>query len=484
MAERWALIVSVGNPHYAGLGGPSHADADALALSATLSTRGVPTARQTVLIGPDATKAVVESKVQSLLKKIKKGHELIVSLAMRQFHWRGQRRICCWDTLADDPVPTSIDLNELLNDLSPNRIESPVCFLDLVPGPTIPGADQDSSPWPESRVCGFASCEPDEISHATGSPPRGLWAGMVLDALNGKPFTASPRDGTVTAHSLDTFLQREFSRRLRAAFGPAARQTPVRLGTDDDITIIPGKPASGSKDHQPFDARRFSRVIFRGQSRSRVKDLSGYRKSYSTPDRVTSSANQFVARMATADLDHDLRETFDRAVREYGYKRKDVSVSLDRDGTGTLRTPDFEYLVHLELDPEEPAIVVWHREVGQFTDPATIQSPAFDATFGRVVDQLTFEFETPWNVTTFVDRFEESPPQGVTVRSAPDGSSCEIRVTGFVGSIVLESRGVTVKGKPGSPGDLLKALFRFFETETPAEPRVALPLPAKRKTRS
>ena len=110
MVERWAFLVAVGNPHYAGIGGPSHADADAAALSLALVSAGIPLSKQTLLVGADATKAVVESKARTVAKKLKKGDELIVFLAMRRFGWRGKHSICCWDTLADDPCGTALDL--------------------------------------------------------------------------------------------------------------------------------------------------------------------------------------------------------------------------------------------------------------------------------------------------------------------------------------------------------------------------------------
>ena len=402
---------------------------------------------------------------------------------MRQFTCGGKRFIACWDSLPDDPEGTSITLSEFLDDLSLSRIETPICFLDVVDGPTIPGADDEVEASFNARFCGFTSCEFEEVSHAIGSPPRGLWMSLIIEALSGKTSVSGQSNGQVTAASLDAFIAREFPRRLRAAFGPGSVQSPGRFGSISDAILVHMKSSSNQgSQRDPFDARRFSRVVFRGESRSRIKDLSGYRKSFTMPDRATPSNNQFVARMATADLEADLRETFDRAIREYGYKRKDVSVTTERDGTGILRTPDFEYLVHLEIDPDDSSNVIWHREVGQFVDPATVQSPAFDATFGRIVDRLAFEFETPWDVTAFVDRFEESPPKGVTLRAAPDGTSCEIRLQGVAGSIVLEPKGLIVKGKPGAPGDLLALLFRFFATTSPAEPKPALP--AKRKSRA
>jgi hypothetical protein len=469
VSNRWAFFLAVGSPRYAGVGGPSHAESDAAALAKTLATVGYPPSRQLMLCGPDATKAVVESKAKAFAKRMKKGDRVLMFVAARRFDLEGSVHFACWDTLPEDPAGTGLRVGDVFDTLSPARIGSAVAFVDLTDGPAIPGTDDVPAVFP-TTVPGLASCEWGETSHAVGTPPRGLWASLVIESL-----TADKHLSTV---SLRDVLVREFPRRLRAAFGPGTVQTPTTFGPDADVPITEAESSDGPGP--AFDASRIARIVFRGESRSRFKDLAGYRKSFATPDRVTASANKFAARVAGADVEKDLGETFDRVVREYGYKRRDVSVSTDRDGTGVLRTPDFEYLVTVTLDPAEPTTVVWHREVGQFADTATVRSPAFNATFGRVVDRLAFEFESPWDVAGFVDRFEDRPTPGTTVKPSPDGSTCEVRFAGLAGAIELSKSGLVVRGKPGAPGDLLAALFHFFGATTPAE-RPALPAKSRKR---
>lgn len=481
MSKRWAFLLAVGNPRYAGIGGPSHVDADVAALSNALVISGFPIQQQTVLIGPDATKAVVESRSRSIMRRIRKGDSLFVFAGSRIISIQNQLYLSCWDTLPDDPIGTGLLLEKFLDDFSSNKIESPVCLLDLVLGPKIQEEDEEIAALPETQICGLLSCEIGETSHTTGSPPRGLWEVMITDILSGKQFGATETDGSISIQSLDAYLNREFPRRLRAAFGPGSIQTPRRFGSQSK-GIIKEKIDGSHANSNPFDAGRFSRIVFRGESRLKVKDLSGYRKSFAIPDRVTPSANKFIARLATADVENDLRDTFDRVVREYGYKRRDVSVETDREGNGTLRTPDFEFAVHVELDENDPSFVQFHREISQFQDPATVRSPAFDACFGRVVDRLAFEFETPWNVTAFVDQFEDQPIKGTTIRTSPDGTSCVIQFSGMEGSIELNAKGLNVRGRSGSPGDLLASLFQFFKQSN--EPIKKMALTAKRKNKS
>jgi hypothetical protein len=205
-----------------------------------------------------------------------------------------------------------------------------------------------------------------------------------------------------------------------------------------------------------------------------VKDLSNYRKSFAVPDRASASSNKFIARLAKDEIERDLRDTFDRVVRDYGYKRKDLSTNIDRDGVGTLRTPDLEYSITPTLDPDDPAFIMWHREIGQFSGLTTVRTPAFDAAFGRVVDRLVFTFDAPLNVVTLIDRLEDRPVKGLTVVPAPDGQSCVIRLSGTNGSILVESQSLTVRGRPGDPGDLLSSLFAFFDSTGPLNDLPAL----------
>lgn len=469
MAKRWALIVAAGNPHYAGIGGPSHADADALAFAAVLTKFGIPESQQIVMIGPDATVAVAQSRIRSLAKRLKRDDTLFVYFGMRALMIRNALHLACWDTLPDDPERTALDAVETVKMLSRNLIAPLMVFVDHSAGPPVAAATEGDVALfdGEASVCGFASCTRGESSMAVGKPLRGLWMNLVLDAVTGSP-AARDRSGRLTASSLDAFLRQEFPRKLRAAFGPGTVQTPTRFGTMADLVLDDAIRTSGQRADEFFtNAVGLARISFRGESRSKVKDLSGYRKSFTIPDRASASSNKFIARLAKEEIERDLGDAFDRVMRDYGYKRKELATNLDRDGAGTLRTPDLEYSITPTLDPDDPAFIVWHREIGQFSGLATVRTPAFVAAFGRVVDRLVFTFDAPLNVVAWIDRLEDRPVKGMTVLPTPDGHSCVIRLSGANGSILVESQSLTVRGRPGDPDDLLSSLFTFFDSTGP-----------------
>lgn len=471
MAKRWALIVAAGNPHYPGIGGPSHADADATAFAKAFATIAIPASQHVVMIGPQATMAVLESRIRSLARRLKRGDVLFVYWGGRAFTLRDRIRFTCWDSLPDDLPGTSIDVSDAFKTLSKNLTEPILCWFDSSTGPLLPGTtDADFKAWNNlEMVCGFASCQSGETSMAVGKSLRGIWSNLMLDAISCMPPVARDSQGRLTAQSLDAFIRQEFPRKLRAAFGPGTAQTPIRFGRSDEVVIDEARNSAGDHAHEYFAGETgLARIAFRGESRSKVKDLAGYRKSFTMPEHSSVASNKFIARLARDEIDRDLRDAFDRVIRDYGCKRKDLSIQIDRDGIGTLRTPDLEYIVTPSLDPNDPAIILWQREIGQFSSLATVRTPAFDSAFGKFVDRLVFTFDAPLDVAAWIDRLEEDPVKGVTLQPAPDGRSCELRLTGMTGSILVEPDHITVRGRPGSTNDLLISLLSFFETTYPS----------------
>jgi hypothetical protein len=150
-------------------------------------------------------------------------------------------------------------------------------------------------------------------------------------------------------------------------------------------------------------------------------------------------------------------------VREqFGYKRKDLDVSAERDGFGFIRTPDFEYTVSVIVNPDEPTEVIWRREIGRLSGPEFVRSEGFQAVFGGMFDRLVFEFAQPVDVAEFVDRIEDSPPEGVKVGVASDANQAEIALAGFAGKVLVTPEAVVIQGRPGSSASLLEQFLAFL----------------------
>jgi hypothetical protein len=204
------------------------------------------------------------------------------------------------------------------------------------------------------------------------------------------------------------------------------------------------------------------RVVFRAESLGKVKDLAGFRKSHSLPDRANDWARKYVNRISAADLKADLDTVFDMIREEFAYKRKDLDVSAERDGLGFIRTPEFEYTISLEVNPDDPTEVIWRREIGRMSGPEFVRSRSFQAVFGSMFDRLVFEFDVPVKVAELVDRIEDSPPEGVKVGVASDANAAEITLAGFAGKVVVMPDAMTIHGRPGNPASLLEQFLVFL----------------------
>ena len=86
-----------------------------------------------------------------------------------------------------------------------------------------------------------------------------------------------------------------------------------------------------------------------------MKDLAGFRKTFSVPENHSPANRKFVARLAAPDIKADLDAVVAAAREHLQYKRKDIDLIADGDGVGTVRTPDFEYTVTADLDPADPS---------------------------------------------------------------------------------------------------------------------------------
>lgn len=470
MADRWAFLVAIDKPLDPGLGATPYAEAGARALSDALLAAGTPKANQFVLLGSHATKAAVDSRLRKLRKAARKGDEVLVSLA-------GRVRagvLLCWDTLADDLADTGLSLAELVAALDGSKAGQAVGLFDFGPdeGTDLAGLFAESA-----KAVALAAAEPGEDSHASASLKMSVWTHLVVEALTGRAPKAVGKDGRVTAVTLQRFLEAELPRTLRKHFESGIAQHPQLLGEQNGGFVVADLSAlvGGGEGGGLLDPARLRRVVFRSESTGRVKDLTGFRKNFSVPENAGTSNRKFVNRLAAADLKADVDGVFEAAREHLGYKRKDVEVSTDGDGFGYLRGPDFEYTVSASLDADDPSQVAWRREVGQFSDPGFVRSAGFDAVFGKLFDQLVFEFAAPADVAALVDRLEDAPPKGVRVHVGSDGKECDVTLTGFAGRVTVGRTALTVRGRAGDSAGLLDQFLRFLRVIGPVGEPLALP---------
>ena len=106
MGNKYAVLIGV--EESADLTPCLYAADELRTLSAGLETAGVPNGRQTVLLGPTATKATVESRFRKLNKSLTAEDDIWFVFAGPAFSEKGRGYLACADTLADDPEETAL----------------------------------------------------------------------------------------------------------------------------------------------------------------------------------------------------------------------------------------------------------------------------------------------------------------------------------------------------------------------------------------
>jgi hypothetical protein len=414
---------------------------------------GVAKARQTLLVGAGATRSAAESRLRRLGNSLHPDDTVWFAFAGPAFHEGGRGFLACADTLADDRAVTSLAVGDVIRLLGSTG--AAVRFLIDAPGLND---DELADLFPaDGTAVALTASEEGQPSHAAGG--RRLWLQLVGDALAGQVRTALDGD-QLRARSLTEWAAKELPRAVRKAISAPKKQTPRVFGPPD--VVLARLEAATRKPDVKLDLKQLKRIVFRGESRDRFRNLAGFQKNFKLPDAATPSAQKWTYRLAADDLRAAVEEAYNGLREHLGFKRKDLESTVGADGLGFIRAPTFDFSVSVSLDPDDPTSVIWRREVSQVTDPDVLRADGFRRVFGTVLDTLQFEFEKPIDVEELVDRIEDDPPPGVKVRVASDASACDVTVQGFAGQIHVERASLRIEGPPGlSPDSLVEQFFAF-----------------------
>ena len=204
------------------------------------------------------------------------------------------------------------------------------------------------------------------------------------------------------------------------------------------------------------------RVVFRSETLGEGEGSGGLPQDAHAAragERLGSEVRQPHRR---ADIKADLDNTFDMVREQFGYKRKDLDVSAERDGIGFIRTPDFEYTVSVSVNPDEPTDVIWRREIGRLTRAGVRALGGVPRRLRHDVRPAGVRVRVPVDVADFVDRIEDAPPEGVKVGVASDANEAEIALAGFAGQVTVTPDAVTIHGRAGNPASLLEQFLAFL----------------------
>lgn len=471
MADRAALIIAVETFFEAGPPVP-YAASDCAELHRLLPAAGYNPAKCVLVAGTRTTKAVIDSHLKRLPKLIGKADSLLVLVVTRGFTFKNGGYLACADTIAADHAGTALSVRELVESLRKAKYAGTTLLIDADPLPVADGAKDGVTPGlvngelehcfnTEYPFAGLFAAEPDERSFESTQLRRGIWRHHLIEMFAGKVRAGVGKDGSLTAAALHAYLADSVPRTIRRAYD-GEEQTPLLLGEAHAEAVVADLGKLLGPGGELLDPTRMKRVLFRSETTGKIKDLAGYRKTHTLPERANDWARKYVNRTAAADIKADLDNTFDMVREQFGYKRKDLDVSAERDGQGFIRTPDFEYTVSLHVNEDEPSEVIWRREVGRLSGPDFVKSEGFRNIFAPMFDRLVFEFAQPVDVADFVDRIEDSPPEGVKIGVASDANEAQVVLAGFAGKVTVTPQSVTIQGRTGSSASLLEQFLAFL----------------------
>ncbi len=433
-------------------------------ISRVLESLGVTEENRVALVGNRATRIGCESRLKKLCKTLQAGDVVWFYYAGYALTLESQSYLFCADTDPEDMETTAWDLSEILGKIRATGAKT-LALLDVgIPQETEWDNDgelgledsllQDIFGDETGDSCLCANLD-EGISYANNETGLSVWTELLVQGANGAA------EFPLTAKRLSDYLKIEMPKSLRKVAEGKAKQSPGIFGAESAIWVK-DPPGNIPQQSSQIDLAQLKRIVFRGISRMRVKDLPGVQKGQKLPSDASPYAQKWLSRVAENDLKQDVEHLYNGVREELGFKRKELEAGTTEDGYGYIRTPNFDYSLAIAIDPDDVSMVIWRREVGHFTDASVLRSPGFRKVFGSYLDELTFDFLAPLDVESLVDQIEDRNPKGVKVRVAGDGSSCEITIVGFKGMLKVDRKRIVITAGAGAnPESLLEQFFRF-----------------------
>lgn len=176
-----------------------------------------------------------------------------------------------------------------------------------------------------------------------------------------------------------------------------------------------------------------------GLQYANIKSLSGFKKGHSIPDRVNTSSQSFIAKLAEEELSSDLNEVFKQLKTEFKFKRTQMSVVDSKDGTGSIITPWFSYFISIEHDQADPTQCIWRRAVEKISNADALFSEAFSEVFANVFDTLELRTLSKVDIESLVDSLEELEDDRLQLQYDHSLTECQVTIEGVPGEIHVDS---------------------------------------------
>ncbi|WDI42602.1 caspase family protein [Bremerella sp. P1] len=474
---KFALIIAVEEYADSRMQRVRFAESDAGAFSAVLEKHGFDAADRVTLINDQATHQSIQSRLQRTVKSLLEDDQLYVYFSGYGFSKKGANYLTCYDTDPDDLANTSIKLSWMFEQFEESDCRKIVLLLDSSESGMLDTQDlrYNYAAFKDAKlkaffnssshcVC-FAACKSGQTSHTSPALRHGIWAHHLVEALGGKAPAALVNNTQLTSASLQKYLKRCVPQTLSTLFTTKKDQTPWFAGNGElplvDMTELFDQRSEAASQSNG----QVKNVTLLARRTMRVQDLAGFQRGkHSKPARADSLAEKFIAKIAQEEIDADINHVFQSLRQQFKFKRADMNVSNQGDGTATIITPYFNYSITVHLAAEDPSKVIWLRMVDAIKEPEKLFSDRFAAIFADVFDTVTFEPAEPIDLPQLIDRLEDLEDDRLIVDYDPGVTFCSLSIDGIDGQITVTSDlWSIVHEKANTPKSLLAALFTIEE---------------------
>ena len=455
--KKIAILIAVEQYLNPAIGDVAYARNDAEEFSRALELHGFDNADQLILIDSQATKGVIESKVQRAISRLEHDDILYLYYAGHGFSKSGQNFITCHDTQDSDWEGTSVALEPLFRALRSSDCEKVALFLDCCESGIDATAGmrgiydnlkeyelEDFLDNASHCIC-FAACRSDESSFSSDTLKHGIWTYHLIEAFKGDASLALEK-GFLVSSSLQNYLKAEVPRTVRTTYTSSREQTPWMYGASSgDFPLADLREILRKRQEAANQGNNLTTdVSFVSKEHGSVKSLSGWKRTHRVPDYVNGTSESFIVGISAGDLKDELDSVYDSLRKEFGFTRRDLNASEPEDGTGTIITPYFNYSVSVALNPDDLAEVIWHRTVDGITAPGHVESDAFGAVFDKVFDTLEFSLPKRVNIEDLIDAIEAAKIPDLEIHYDRGFTSCQLQIDGADTTVTVTSHALSI----------------------------------------
>ena len=204
-------------------------------------------------------------------------------------------------------------------------------------------------------------------------------------------------------------------------------------------------------------------VALVSEQRSRVRDLSGFRKkNHQVPDECNDRTQAFVGKIAAAEIGDDLDTRFAEFRKYFRFKRVDLKVSAPENGFGAISTPWFDYRIAVTHAADDATEAIWRRQVTEFRETSSLLSSEFAAVFGKLFNTVEFQPPEPIDMESFIDSIEGREDDDIGIDYDRTATWCRLTMQKIPGELSVETDCVAlITHQPQLPAKLLEAYFSF-----------------------